>query len=148
TEELDLVLSWAVQGAARLLQRGHFPELVSSREALQEWAQGADPVLGWIEDRVSTSGLAIVGEDAPGLTTREAYDDFKVWAALEGYAAGALPSVNTFSQRVRAAAPGRGFTYKRSGGFRGFLGVRLKPSENRCACEESGRSLSAAYRGP
>jgi P4 family phage/plasmid primase-like protien len=127
-EELDLVLAWAVEGAARLLGRGHFPELASSREALQEWAQGADPVLGWIEDRVSTSGLIAVGEDPPRMTTRDAYDDFKIWAAQEGYAPGGLPSVNTFSQRVRAAAPGRGFAYRRSGGFRGFLGVRLKPS--------------------
>jgi phage/plasmid-associated DNA primase len=127
-EELDLVLAWAVDGAARLLESGHFPELASSREALQEWAQGADPVLGWVEDRVSTSGLAVVGEPPLQLTTRDAYDDFKIWAVTEGYAPAGLPSVNTFSQRVRAAAPGRGFTYKRSGGFRGFIGLRLKPS--------------------
>ena len=35
-EELDLVLAFAVQGAARLLERGQFPELTSSRDALQE----------------------------------------------------------------------------------------------------------------
>jgi putative DNA primase/helicase len=60
-EVLDLVLAWAVQGAARLLDRGHFPDLASSREALEEWSQGADPVLGWIEDRVTP-----VGRGAPG----------------------------------------------------------------------------------
>jgi phage/plasmid-associated DNA primase len=64
-EELDLVLSWAVQGAARLMERRHFPDLASSREALQEWAQGADPVLGWLEDQVNDPALAVAGEDPP-----------------------------------------------------------------------------------
>ena len=126
TEELDLVLGWAVQGAARLLRRGHFPELAGSREALQEWAQGADPVLGWIEDRVVTVALAVVGEGPPRVTTRQAYADFKDWAISEGYLPNNLPSVNNFSQRLRAVGPSKGIAYKHSGGFRGFEGMRLK----------------------
>jgi hypothetical protein len=97
-------------------------------EALQEWSQGADPVVGWIEDRVTTVGLSVVGEGPPRVTSRTAYEDFKLWAEAEGYSPNALPSVNTFVQRVRAAGPSKGITYKRSGGFRGFLGMRLKPS--------------------
>ena len=126
-EELDLVLAFAVQGAARLLERGQFPELTSSRDALQEWAQGADPVLGWLEDRVRPVALAVVGEEPQRLPSRTAYDDFKQWAASEGYSANAVPSINNFSQRVTAAGASRRITYKRSGGFRGFVGMRLKP---------------------
>jgi len=124
--ELDLMLAWAVRGAARLLERGHFLELASSREALQEWAQGADPVLGWIEDRVAAVGLSVVGEGPPRVRTRKAYDDFKDWANSEGYAPNSLPSVNTFCQRLRAAGWSKGITYKHSGSFRGFVGMRLR----------------------
>jgi putative DNA primase/helicase len=126
-EELDLVLAWAVQGAARLLERGHFPDLASSREALQEWAQGADPVLGWLEDRVIATALAAVGEGPPRVRSRGAYDDFRCWAAGEGYSPNSLPNINNFVQRVRAAGASKGITYKHSGGFRGFEGMRLRP---------------------
>jgi putative DNA primase/helicase len=125
-EELDLVLAWAVEGAARLLARGHFPELATSREALQEWSQGADPVLGWIEDRVKT-GLSVIGEEPPRMTSSKAYNDFKLWAVAEGYSENSLPSVNTFVQRLSAAGASKGIIYKRSGGFRGFVGLRLRP---------------------
>jgi phage/plasmid-associated DNA primase len=126
-EELGLVLAWAVQGAARLLERGHFPDLASSREALQEWAQGADPVLGWLEDRVIPVALAVVGEELPKVRSRDAYDDFKCWTISEGYSRNALPNINNFVQRVRAAGASKGITYKYSGGFRGFVGMRLRP---------------------
>jgi phage/plasmid-associated DNA primase len=126
-EELNLVLAWAVRGAAQLLERGHFPELASSRDALQEWAQGADPVLGWVEDRVIATALAAVGEGPPRMRSRHAYDDFRCWAVGEGYSPNALPNINKLVQRVRAAGAGKGITYKHSGGFRGFVGMRLRP---------------------
>jgi putative DNA primase/helicase len=126
-EELDLVLSWAVQGAARLMERHHFPDLASSHEALQEWAQGADPVLGWFDDRVSDPTLVVAGEDPPRMTSRTAYEDFKRWTVSEGYSQHSLPSVNTFVQRLTAAGASKGIVYKRSGEFRGFVGLRLKP---------------------
>jgi P4 family phage/plasmid primase-like protien len=126
-EEGDLVLAWAVRGAVRLLARGHFPEPSSSAEALRAWAQSADPVLGWIEERTIT-GFGVVGEEPPRVTTRDAYEDFRAWAISEGYSLNGLPSVNTFSQRLQAAGPGKGIAYRHSGKFRGFVGLRLKPS--------------------
>jgi hypothetical protein len=126
-EELGLVLGWAVQGAARLLERGHFPDLASSREALQEWAQGADPVLGWMEDRVIAVALEVVGEGPPRVRSRDAYEDFKCWALGEGYSPSALPNINNFVQRVRAAGASKGIAYKHSGAFRGFEGLLLRP---------------------
>jgi phage/plasmid-associated DNA primase len=120
------VLAWAVRGATRLLERGHFPELVSSKEALKDWAQGADPVLGWIEDRVIT-GLSVVGEEPPRVTSRKAYTDFRLWAGCEGYSENSLPSVNNFVQRLSAAGASKRVRAKHSGSFRGFVGMRLKP---------------------
>jgi putative DNA primase/helicase len=135
--ELDWVLAFAVQGAARLLERGYFPELASSKDALNDWAQGADPVLGWIEDRVIT-GLSVVGEEPPRVTSRKAYDDFTLWAGSEGYSQNSLPSVNNFVQRLSAAGARKGITYKRSGCFRGFVGMRLKPRFQPLAKEKVG----------
>jgi putative DNA primase/helicase len=125
-EEMDLLLRWAVEGASRLLKRGRFPELASSKAALAEWAQSADPVLGWLEDRVAAR-LEVVGEDKPRVSSRNAYADFKLWASVEGHSEYALPNVNTFVQRVTAAGATKGITHKHSGGFRGFVGMRLKP---------------------
>jgi putative DNA primase/helicase len=114
-EELDLVLSWVVDGAGRLLRRREFSTVPSSKSALQEWAQGADVVQGWLAERVwYGSGLT--------MTTRKAYEEFKIWALGEGYSPYSLPAVNTFSQRLKGA----GLEYKHSGGFKGFLGVGAK----------------------
>jgi phage/plasmid-associated DNA primase len=125
-EELDLLLGWAVEGASRLLKRGHFPEVASSKEALAEWAQTIDPVLGWIEDRVAT-GLSVVGEKPPKVTSSVAYADFKRWACCEGYSEQGLPNVVTFVLRIRAVGASKGIVHKHSGSFRGFVGMRLKP---------------------
>jgi putative DNA primase/helicase len=121
-EELDLVLAFAVDGATRLLERDRFPELASSREALEEWAHNADPVQGWIEDRLEI----VTGEDAPRLKSSEAYADFRQCAIAEGHPHHKLPHQKTFTQRVTAALASKGVEYKHSGDFRGFLGARLR----------------------
>src|SRR5205814_10649125 len=60
--------------------------------------------------------------------SRQAYQDFKHWAEGEGYSPNGLPNINNFVQRLRAAGPSKGIAYKHSGRFRGFLGMRLRPS--------------------
>jgi P4 family phage/plasmid primase-like protien len=121
-EELDLLLAFAVDGATRLLARGRFPELATSREALHEWAHNADPVLGWIEDRLEVD----TSEDRPRLKNKEAYSDFRQWAISEGHPLLRLPHQKTFTKRVTAAVVSKGVEYKHSGNFRGFLGARLQ----------------------
>jgi phage/plasmid-associated DNA primase len=127
SKEADLLLAWAVDGASRLLRRSYFPELDSSCEALAEWSQSADPVLGWIEARIVT-GIAVVNEPPPRLSSAEAYADFRGWAIAEGYREQFLPSKNQFAQRVTAALADRGVVRKRGGLFRGWEGLRLKPT--------------------
>ena len=143
-EEPDLVLAWVVKGAARLLERRHLPELARSREALLEWAQGADPVLGWIEDRVIPTTLAVVGEGPQRMTSRTAYQDFRCWAEGEGYSPNGLPNINNFVQRVRAVGPSKGIRHKHSGNFRGFEGMRLRPLRAAGLAEKIGRCVSSA----
>jgi phage/plasmid-associated DNA primase len=113
-EELHLVLGWAVDGAARLLKRGHFPELESAAETLRDWIGSADYVLGWIEDRV---------EQVPDTRTSstKAWEDFKAYAQREDIKIENFQQRN-FKERVQAA----GFTYLKSGNFRGFVGMKLR----------------------
>jgi len=80
----------------------------------------------------------VVGEGPSRVTSRDAFDDFKVWAASEGYSPNGLPSVNNFVQRLRGVGPGKGITYKHSGGFRGFVGMRLRPSRAAALAERAG----------
>ncbi|MEE9126500.1 MAG: phage/plasmid primase, P4 family, partial [Planctomycetota bacterium] len=110
-EEPDLVLDWAVQGAARLVRRGEYSEPDSSREELREWILVADPVVAWLEsDRVVTSA-----GDGAHVRTSEAHRDFRLWAILEGYGEQTLPRVNQFSQRVAALGARYGLSRTRRG---------------------------------
>jgi phage/plasmid-associated DNA primase len=120
-EELALVLGWAVDGAASLLKRGHFPELESATETLRDWIGSADYVLGWIEDRVDAVPKGT--PDAPEARTSslKAWEDFKAYAQKEDIKIENFMR-RSFIERVRAA----GFTYKKSGNFRGFVGMKLR----------------------
>ncbi|HEX2632514.1 MAG TPA: DUF5906 domain-containing protein [Bradyrhizobium sp.] len=111
-DELDLVLGFAIKGAARLLKRRSFSDVPSSRVALSEWSQSSDVVLAWLSER-TVRGEALM------MKTAEAYFDFKWWASAGGYR---LPAINTFSTRLRET----GLEYKHSGGFKGFVGLRVK----------------------
>jgi phage/plasmid-associated DNA primase len=51
-EEPDLLLAWAVAGAARLIKNRCFTTPESSKKALKDWVYGADPVLAWARVRV------------------------------------------------------------------------------------------------
>ena len=51
-EEPDLLLAWAVTGAARLIKNRDFGIPASCKAALTDWLYGSDPVLAWLDDRV------------------------------------------------------------------------------------------------
>jgi P4 family phage/plasmid primase-like protien len=99
TEEMALLLEWAVNGAQRLLKQRFFTEPPSSKEALQDWLYGSDPVLAWLDQGARLSPTA---EAKSSL----AYAAFKKWAENEGYRGNTLPAINTFSVRVQASDKG------------------------------------------
>ena len=109
-EEPDLLLDWAVQGAARLIRNRRFTEPESSREALREWIL-ADPVAAWLESDNITTG----GGDAVYARTRDAYRNFEGWATSEGYRRQSLPQIKNFSQRIAALGPQYGVVRRRRG---------------------------------
>lgn len=121
--EPDLLLSWAVHGASRVVRNGLFTIPPSCRQALREWIYAADPVLAWLEERVQIDNT---GDVQRGIKTRAAYTEFRTWAAAEGFKT--LPEINGFVQRVVAAD--RGIEHRRGGkAGRRFLGMRILPPE-------------------
>lgn len=117
SQETDLLLEWAVNGARRLLKQKRFTEPDSSKLALKEWIYGADPVLAWIENE------AILDPNAE-TQPRHAYANFKEWAIAEGYRENTLPAINTFSSRVLAS--GKEIKSRRTSKERFLVGLTLK----------------------
>ena len=120
-EEPDLLLAWAVTGAARLIQNRDFGIPASCKAALSDWLYGSDPVLAWLDDRVQAR--QIYG-DEPKLRTSYAYQQFFSWAVAEGFTRDMLPAINGFVQRVRANATG--IEYRRTAEGRYFIGMVIR----------------------
>lgn len=114
TEETDLLLNWAVKGAQRLLGQRYFTEPASSKNALQDWLYGTNPVLAWLDQAARLD---------PNLhiKTRDAYAEFKEWSVAEGYRESTLPAINTFSTRILASD--KGITAKRTSKERLLIGI-------------------------
>ncbi len=120
SEESDLLLAWAVEGASRLIKQRNFTIPPSSKMALTDWILGADPVLAWLDACVTIKPHS---GNYPCLTTREAYDSFHAWAVSEGFKNDKLPAINGFVQRVQANAPD--LEHKRTKDGRYFLGMTI-----------------------
>jgi phage/plasmid-associated DNA primase len=139
-EEMDLLLAWAIEGASRLIREKGFPRLESAEAELAEWSEG-DPAMSWFKERIDRVTLGMVGNDGSvdpvRLATKEMYDDFSAMAEAGGHPKSSIPTINVFSQRLRAM----GLKRVRSNSFRGFEGVRFKPREKGDA---RGRSTGAA----
>jgi P4 family phage/plasmid primase-like protien len=102
-EEADLLLDWAVRGAARVIAAQAFTTPASSDEALRDWMYSSDPVLAWLEsDEIEFRQEGY----APETKVSMAHDRFVRWAGDEGFGRDRLPAVNGFSQRVEAAGKG------------------------------------------
>ena len=102
-EEANLLLAWAVDGAARLIRHRDFSIPASCKAALNDWLYGADPVLAWLDDCVEVRPIV---EDGPKVRTSYAHQQFRAWAEAEGFKRDTLPAINGFVQRIKANAPG------------------------------------------
>lgn len=102
-EEPDILLAWAITGASSVIKNRNYAVPASCIAALTSWVIEADPVLAWLEERT----VAVDAENDPGITSRFAFNKFVHWAEDEGYPKYRLPSINSFSQRVRAYYPGK-----------------------------------------
>lgn len=118
SQELDLLLEFAVAGAQRLKRNGGYTIPSSSSAALEDWLL-LDPVNEWFDQRV-----IVVHSEPPGgwKKTRDLYDDFKKWAVDNGHADRFLPPVNTFSQRIKTLP---NVQLRRHAGGRIAMGIAL-----------------------
>jgi phage/plasmid-associated DNA primase len=108
SEEADLFLHFAVEGACRLVRNRDFTVPGSSRELLTRWVLSADPVRAWAAARLEVTA------DENTISVAELFVDFRNWAEGQGLKAEFLPNVISFGKRVRSAAPG--LEYHRSDG--------------------------------
>jgi P4 family phage/plasmid primase-like protien len=120
SEEADLLLAWAVEGASRLIRQRNFAIPESCREALIEWVLGEDPVLAWIDACVKVVPIVNGG---PMLATRDAHLRFQNWAQAEGFKPEKIPAINGFVQRVQAQVAG--IQHKRTSAGRFFRGITM-----------------------
>ncbi len=51
TEEADLLLSWAIEGACRIIRQGAYTSPKSGREIVEGWVLDSDPVAEWFYER-------------------------------------------------------------------------------------------------
>jgi P4 family phage/plasmid primase-like protien len=119
-EEPDLLLAWAVEGAARLIRQRNFAIPKGCHEALLEWVLSEDPIAAWIDACVSVVPIVNGG---PMLATRDAHLRFQNWALGEGYKPEKLPAINGFVQRVQARVAG--IQHKRTSSGRFFVGLTV-----------------------
>ena len=120
-EEPDLLLAWAVDGASRLIRHRDFAIPESSKAALSDWLFGADPVLAWVDERVTVIPISDGGHK---VRTNYAFEQFRTWAEAEGFKRDALPAIKGFVQRIKANAPG--IEYRRTNEGRFFLGMDIR----------------------
>ncbi len=97
-DELDLLLSFAIAGAIRLMRRQSYTIPSSSEVSLRSWLI-LDPVHEWFEARTWPCDEE---PDTGWPAIRELYRDFKAWAVDQGHAERNLPLVNNFSQRLKS----------------------------------------------
>ncbi|MBL8658846.1 MAG: hypothetical protein JNM75_03715 [Rhodospirillales bacterium] len=120
-EEPDLLLAWAVRGAARLIQFRDFSIPASSKAALNDWLYGADSVLAWLAECVETRPIV---DDEPKVRTSYAHRQFRAWAEATGFKRDTLPAINVFVQRIKANAAG--IEYRRRSDGPVFLGMVVR----------------------
>jgi P4 family phage/plasmid primase-like protien len=125
-EEPDLLLAWAVAGAARLIRHGGFTVPPSSIAALQEWLRNTDPVKAWTVARVRPGETPeVVNHD--GYQKPDIYKGFNYWAEQNGYRKDRLPGLPEFFNRLAEDYP---CVLKRRNDSRRIRGITILPSDD------------------
>ncbi|MFO0742364.1 MAG: phage/plasmid primase, P4 family [Labilithrix sp.] len=96
-EERDAVVAWMVEGARRLMARGHYVIPQSSIDALASWKRNSNPVALFVDERLAPlrDGESI---RSAGSTTTVLYDAFRTWAEKSGHKS---ITKNKFSGKLR-----------------------------------------------
>ena len=133
-EEADLLLTWAVEGASRLICQRGFTVPLSSKTALREWLLSADPVLAWIQACIEEVDQNSAGAEQAKIKSAVAHHEFMRWATREGFRENTLPAINGFVQRLRTNRPSICLKHTREGNF--LTGIRVTSAESDLDREE------------
>lgn len=112
-EEPDYLLAWSVAGASRVIRQRSFTNPGSSKQALNDWLYGADPVLAWL----NAGELAKLLSPTRDIRTSRAHESFRQWAADEGFNERTLPAINGFTQRINANTTEVEYKRRKDGGY-------------------------------
>lgn len=115
SEEYDLLLHWAVEGAKRVIPTGFYSRLQSSVDAVREWIIGHDPVAAWL-----AGGVTVTEDPEHVMASAEAYRYFCQWAESEAFSKSELPKKAGFTARVLANSK---VTYHRKADGRYLVGL-------------------------
>ena len=118
TDERDLLLDFAVEGAQRLVKQSVFTMPASSVELLEKWVQTVDPVRGWL------GACAVIDDVADPIASKDLYANFQMWCDGQGISRNRLPSASGFMMRLRAAQPRLRIEHRTSGNF--VVNLRLQ----------------------
>jgi putative DNA primase/helicase len=123
-EELPGILLWALKGLDRLVERGHFTEPATSRDAVIALADLASPVAAFVREACTRN---------PGdeILVKELYEAWRVWSKDHGR--DRPTTEQRFGRDLRAAVPG-------------LKVVRPNPGEGPRPRHYAGITLSDAYR--
>ena len=129
-DEPDLLLAWAVGGAARLIKQRNFTVPSSSKSALDQWLYGSDPVLAWVRARITPRQSDPIAGSVPGYKTGYAHGLFKRWALNAGFRESMIPAVNGFAQRLRSNLDYVVIKHTKGGNF--LCGIEIAQSDAVC----------------
>ena len=110
TEELPQMVTWAVEGAARLSARGHYELPESHHAVLDFWASSVNPVKAWLEEACTTGADQWTKAGA-------LYMSHKEWCSVNGFHA---VSSRKFGERLDALGIERA-TRKGARGYRAIV---------------------------
>ena len=78
-ENLSAVLNWAIEGWGRLMENNQFSNAPGSRTTRQQWQSWGDSVDYFL------SNVATRDENAPNISTTEAWEVYRQWCQENGY---------------------------------------------------------------
>jgi putative DNA primase/helicase len=143
------VLAWMVRGHAEYRRIGLQPPKAATLER-KHYRQSTDSLNEFWEDRVAVEGGDLDDPDGPRVSRDELYTEYEAWAAEAGIPARDRLSRETLVKRTnkRADVVG-GFRWKRTGAWRGWIGLRLvkrDDEEARPLPRDGARLASAIHR--
>ena len=124
TNEAELLLAFAVDGACRLMKQRHFTRTHSGQRRLSEWIVESDLIAAFFEDE---DVVEITGQKSDRYNAKDVYRVFRAWAQDVGVSDSRVPTQSQFTRRAKAHQID-GLSISRTGkSGNHFYGIKLPP---------------------